>query len=121
MKNRSKLREIFVGDISFEATEEDLRQLFSVCGTVRAVSMLTDTKSGKFIGRAFICMATDAEAKDAIATLDGARLLNRCIRVNAAQDKPQRVLSPPATKPGPVNKKLRAKRPGKGAGKPRLR
>jgi RNA recognition motif-containing protein len=121
VKNRSKLREIFVGDISFEATEEDLRQLFSVCGTVRAVSMLTDTRSGKFIGRAFICMATDAEAKDAIATLDGARLLNRCIRVNAAQDKPQVAIVQPAARPGAGDKKSRTRRPGKGAAKPRLR
>ncbi len=88
MKNKSKVRDIFVADISFDAGEEDLRKLFSVCGTVRAISMLTDQRSGKFSGRAFIRMSSDAEAKDAVNTLDGALLINRCIRVSAARDKP---------------------------------
>ena len=88
MKNKSKVRDIFVAEISFDAGEEDLRKLFSVCGTVRAISMLTDQRSGKFSGRAFIRMSSDAEAKDAVNTLDGALLINRCIRVSAARDKP---------------------------------
>ncbi len=89
MKNKSKVKDLFVADISFDVVEEDLRKLFSVCGTVRSISMLNDQRSGKFSGRAFIRMSTDAEAKDAVHMLDGALLINRCIRVSAARDKPE--------------------------------
>lgn len=89
MKNRAKGKDIFVADISFDVVEEDLLKLFSVCGTVRAINMLTDQRSGKFSGRAFVRMSSDAEAKDAVNMLDGTRLINRCIRVSAAKDKPQ--------------------------------
>lgn len=89
MKNKAKVKDIFVADISFDVVEEDLRKLFSVCGTVRAINMLTDPRSGKFSGRAFIRMATDAEAKDAVNMLDGTLLINRCIQVSAARDKPE--------------------------------
>ena len=88
MKNKSKNKDIFVGDISFDAGEEDLRKLFSVCGTVRSINLLTDPRSGKFSGRAFVRMSTDAEAKEAVNMLDGTLLINRCIRVSAARDKP---------------------------------
>ncbi len=89
MKNRAKNKDIFVAEISFEAGEEDLRKLFSVCGTVRNIKLLTDARSGKFSGRAFVRMGSDAEAKDAVQTLDGTRLIDRCIRVSAARDKPE--------------------------------
>lgn len=89
MKNKSKVKDIFVSDISFDVVEEDLRKLFSVCGTVRTISMLNDQRSGKFSGRAFIRMSTDAEAKEAVNMLDGTRLINRCIKVSAARDKPE--------------------------------
>lgn len=88
MKNRAKNKDIFVAEISFEAGEEDLRKLFSVCGTVRNIKLLTDSRNGKFSGRAFVRMASDAEAKDAVQMLDGALLIDRCIRVSAAKDKP---------------------------------
>lgn len=87
MKNRAKNKDIFVAEISFEAGEEDLRKLFSVCGTVRNIKLLTDQRSGKFSGRAFVRMASDAEARDAVQVLDGALLIDRCIRVSAARDK----------------------------------
>ena len=89
MKNRAKVKDIFVADISFDVVEEDLLKLFSVCGTVRAINMLNDPRSGKFSGRAFVRMSTDAEAKEAVNMLDGALLINRCIRVTAARDKPE--------------------------------
>jgi len=112
MKNKSKVKDIFVADISFDVVEEDLRKLFSVCGTVRAINMLNDPRSGKFSGRAFIRMSTDAEAKDAVNTLDGTLLINRCIRVSAARDKP-------AAKPQEEVKeeKPRRRRQAKGATK----
>lgn len=113
MKNKSKVKDIFVDDISFDVVEEDLRKLFSVCGTVRTISMLTDQRSGKFTGRAFIRMSTDAEAKEAVNMLDGTRLINRCIRVTAARDKPE-----PAAAEEVVEKKPRGRRQTKGRRKP---
>ena len=91
MSKKSKVNEIYVGDISFEVEEEELHKLFSVCGTVCAINMLKDVRTGNFSGRAFIRMATDAEAKEAINMLDGTRLIDRCIHVSAARDKPLNV------------------------------
>jgi len=86
-KAKRPIKDIFVADISFEATEEDLHKLFSVCGTVRSIHMLTDPKKDQFKGVAFIRMATDAENRDAINMLDGTRLIDRCISVSAAKSK----------------------------------
>ena len=87
MKEKSLNKDLFVSDISFEVEEEDLQKLFAVCGTVRAINMLTDQKSGKFKGCAFVRMNTAAEAKDALHMLDGTRLIDRCINVSAALPK----------------------------------
>ena len=87
MKPKAKIKDIFVGDISFEATEEELHKLFSVCGTVRSIHMLTDPKNDQFKGIAFIRMSTEAENRDAINMLDGTRLIDRCISVSAAKTK----------------------------------
>ncbi len=108
MSNKSKVKEIYVADISFKVVEEDLHKLFSVCGTVRGINMLKDLKSGNFNGRAFIRMASDAEAKEAINMLDGTRLLDRCISVSAARDKP--VAEPLAAVKEPKPRRPRPKR-----------
>ena len=108
MSKKSKINEIYVGDISFEVEEEDLHKLFSVCGSVRAINMLKDAKTGNFKGQAFIRMATDAETRDAINTLDGTRLLNRCISVSAARDKPR---NEPVSETAEVKKRPRRERP----------
>lgn len=86
-KNKTKGKDIHVTDISFDVEEEDLNKLFSVCGRVRSINMIINERSGKFEGRAFISMATDAQTKDAINMLDGTLLINRCIRVRATRDK----------------------------------
>lgn len=83
-------RDVYVANISFEATEEDLRTLFTVSGTVKAVRLLNDPRTGLFRGTAFVQMANAAEAKDAIVTLDGALLINRVISVTAALPKKPR-------------------------------
>ena len=87
MKDKSIDKDLFVADISFDVEEEDLQKLFAVCGTVRSIHMMTDQKSGKFKGCAFVRMSTAAEAKDAVHMLDGTRLINRCINVSAAKPK----------------------------------
>ena len=81
-------RDLYVTNISFEATEEDLQKLFSVAGTVNSVRLLTDPRTGQFRGSAFVRMAGSREAKEAISSLDGARLINRIISVSEARPQP---------------------------------
>lgn len=78
-------KDLYVKHISAEATEEDLRKLFAVSGKVTYVHMVKDDKSGEFAGCAFVKMSSEAEARDAIVTLDGALLINRTIVVSAAR------------------------------------
>ena len=78
-------KDLYVRDITLEATEEELRRLFGVCGKVAHVHMVRDAKSGVFVGCAYVKMSSEAEAKDAIVSLDGALLIDRTIRVVAAR------------------------------------
>jgi len=84
MKEKPTIKDLYVANLSFETEEEDLRKLFAICGTVRAIHMITDQKSGLSKGCAFVHMTTAVEAKDAITTLDGTSLHKRCICVTAA-------------------------------------
>ena len=92
MKAKSTSKDLYVSDISFEAEEEDLQKLFALCGTVRSIHMVNDPKSGLFKGCAFVHMTTSAEAKDAISTLDGTRLIDRSISVTEAL--PRKAVAP---------------------------
>lgn len=93
-------KDVYVANIPFEATEEDLRKLFAVSGKVKSVRLLKDPRTGQFRGTAFIQMANAAEAKDAVVTLDGALLINRLISVSEARPKtPRPATEPPAAKP----------------------
>jgi len=79
---------IFVGNLSFEASEQDLHDMFSADDRkVDRVSIVTDRDTGRSRGFAFIEMATDAAA--AIDAYDGRELLGRALRVNEAHDKPK--------------------------------
>lgn len=99
MKNPPKNRDIYVTDISFDATEEDLEKLFTLCGTVKHIRLLTDPRSGQFTGRAFVSMATADQAREAVNMLDGTRLVNRCIKVKSARDrKTASEIAPPPEK-----------------------
>ncbi len=81
-------RELYVGNIPFEATETDLRRLFSVAGTVSSIHFITDPVSGKFRGCGYVKMASPAEAKEAIDSLDGALFIDRLITVSEARPQP---------------------------------
>ncbi len=105
MKEKTKSKDLYVANLSFEAEEEDLQNLFAICGTVRAIHMVTDQKSGLSKGCAFVHMTTAAEAKDAINTLDGARLIDRCISVTIAL--PRKSATPPVVKEAPEKPKRR--------------
>ncbi len=117
MKTKAKIKDIFVAEISFEATEEDLHKLFSVCGTVRSINMVTDQRTGLFKGVAFIRMANDAENREAINMLDGTRLIDRCIIVSAAKTKEELMAAEPIIEM--TEKKARRKRVPKGRKKVR--
>jgi RNA recognition motif-containing protein len=78
-------RQLYVTNIPFQATEEELIKLFSVSGKVRSVKILADPDTGKSKGCGFVEMATDAEAKDAVLTLDDALFIDRQITVVEAR------------------------------------
>lgn len=80
-------RELYVGSLPFETTEEDLVKLFSVCGTVQSVHIITDKESGKSKGCGYVKMTTLEEAKDAVNSLDGALLDGRLITVSEAREQ----------------------------------
>ena len=78
---------IYVGNLSYETTEEDLRQEFEAFGEVTSVSIITDRDSGRPKGFAFVEMAAKAEAEAAIAGLNGKTLKERTIVVNEARPR----------------------------------
>jgi len=81
------LKNIFVGSLSFNATEDDLRQLFGQHGTVERASILMDRETGRSRGFGFVEMSNDSEAEAAIAALNGSNHLGRTINVNEARPK----------------------------------
>ena len=77
-------KELYVGSLSFDVTEYDLEKLFSVSGTVTSLHLICDNKTGEFKGCGYVRMSSEAEARDAIASLDGAMLIDRRITVSIA-------------------------------------
>jgi RNA recognition motif-containing protein len=80
-------RKIYVGNIPFTTTEDELRSLFSAHGGVDTVNMIMDRETGRPRGFAFIEMDDDGSAQNAIKSLDGSELDGRNLRVNEAEDK----------------------------------
>jgi cold-inducible RNA-binding protein len=78
---------IYVGNLSYEVTEEDLRQEFGAFGEVASVSVITDKYSGRPKGFGFVEMATKSEAEAAISGLNGKTLKERTIMVNEARPR----------------------------------
>src|ERR1039458_6160727 len=79
---------IFVGNLSYQTTQEDLQQAFSQYGGVERVNIVTDRDSGQPRGFAFVEMTEKRDAETAIAQLNGAELNGRAINVNEARPKP---------------------------------
>jgi RNA recognition motif-containing protein len=82
---------LYVGNLSYTTTEDSLRAAFAANGrTVKEVAIPNDRETGRPRGFAFVTMGSDADAKAAIAALDGKDLDGRSLKVNEAQDRPQR-------------------------------
>ena len=78
---------IYVGNLSYQATEDDLSSVFAEYGTVKRVVLPTDRETGRMRGFAFVEMAEDAQEDAAISELDGAEWMGRQLRVNKARPK----------------------------------
>lgn len=78
---------IYVGNLSYDVTEDELRQEFSAFGKVESVSIITDKYSGRSKGFAFVEMPTVSEGQAAIAGLNGKTLKDRTLNVNAARPR----------------------------------
>ncbi|BAY76452.1 MAG: RNA recognition motif domain-containing protein [Nostoc sp. ChiSLP01] len=85
---------IYIGNLSYQVTEDDLRRAFAEYGTVARVQLPTDRETGKPRGFAFVEMQTDAEEQAAIEALDGAEWMGRDLRVNKAKPREERSNSP---------------------------
>jgi len=78
---------IYVGNLSFDATQEDINQVFAEYGTVKSVKVPTDRETGRVRGFAFVEMSADAEEEAAIGALDGAEWMGRTLKVNKARPR----------------------------------
>ena len=78
---------IYVGNLSYQATPEDLTEVFAEYGTVKRVSLPTDRETGRLRGFAFVELADDAQEEAAIAELDGAEWMGRQLKVNKAKPR----------------------------------
>jgi cold-inducible RNA-binding protein len=80
---------LFVGNLSFSATEPDIRAAFAAHGTVDEVHIAMDRATGRPRGFAFVTMSTPEDLSGVIRSMDGSMLDGRPLRVNEAQDRPR--------------------------------
>jgi len=78
---------VFVGNLSFQTTQDDLNSIFSQYGAVERVNVVTDRTTGQPRGFAFVEMSTRSEAESAISALNGTDLHGRTLNVNEARPK----------------------------------
>jgi len=81
---------IYVGNLGFDITNEDLEQLFSQFGTVKSAEVIIERGTGRSKGFGFVEMSTDEEGQAAINTLDGKEYGGRRLTVNAARPREER-------------------------------
>jgi RNA recognition motif-containing protein len=80
-------KKLYIGNIPFTATEDELRALFEQHGSVASVNVITDRETGRPRGFAFVEMDDASAAEEAMRALDGSDLGGRSLRVNEAQDR----------------------------------
>ena len=81
-------KKLYIGNMSYDTTEDTLRDLFAGVGEVESVNIITDRRSGRPRGFGFVEMATEEEAQAAISQLNGATLDDR--QISVAEARPQR-------------------------------
>jgi cold-inducible RNA-binding protein len=81
---------LYVGNLAFGASEEDLRKLFSEAGGVQSVKIVTDSYSGRSRGFGFVEMASTAEAEKAISLINGKTFMERTLIVSEARPQKKR-------------------------------
>ncbi len=81
---------IYVGNLSYDVTEADLKAVFAEYGSVKRVQLPTDRETGRMRGFGFVEMSADAEETAAIDALDGAEWMGRDLKVNKARPREER-------------------------------
>jgi RNA recognition motif-containing protein len=84
------VKNIFVGNLSFNTNEDELRQMFETYGQVDRVSIMTDRDTGRSRGFGFVEMASNEDGEKAIAALNGSQVGGRTLNVNEARPKVER-------------------------------
>jgi RNA recognition motif-containing protein len=82
-------KKLYVGNLSYNTSEDGLRNMFSEFGNVASVKVIFDRETGNSKGFGFVEMSTDEEASAAIAGTNGREFDGRALRVNEAMDKPR--------------------------------
>lgn len=80
-------KKLYVGNLSYNTHDEDLREAFSKFGEVLSVNLITDQATGRSKGFGFVEMASDEDAEKAISSLNGTTFMDRSITVNEARPK----------------------------------
>lgn len=78
---------IYIGNLSYQASENDLREVFAEYGTIKRITLPIDRETGRMRGFAFVELAEDAQEDLAISELDGAEWMGRQLRVNKAKPR----------------------------------
>ncbi|MEL7036481.1 MAG: RNA-binding protein [Cyanobacteria bacterium J06592_8] len=81
---------IYIGNLSYDVTDADLKDVFAEYGNVKRVNVPTDRETGRPRGFAFVELSTDEEEQAAIEALDGAEWMGRDLRVNKAKPRERR-------------------------------
>jgi len=81
---------LYVGNLSYNATEEELQSLFAQAGTVKSVTVVKDRETGRARGFAFVEMGSEADAQKAISILNGSNFMERALTVNLARPREER-------------------------------
>lgn len=87
-------KKLYVGNISFQASEDDLKDLFSKAGEVVSAKLITDAATGRARGFAFVEMGSDADAQKAITMFNGSSFMSRNIVVSEAKPQEKRERGP---------------------------
>jgi RNA recognition motif-containing protein len=81
---------IYIGNLSYQATEDDLREVFAEYGSIKRITLPIDRETGRMRGFAFVELAEDAQEDAAITELDGADWMGRQLKVNKAKPREPR-------------------------------